>query len=840
MAASTTARPATRPARRRVRRMSCLALLAAVLAAAAAPAFAQTSYFQFEQRPRSAKKSQALTKPQAAQGDKQMLVQAREVQYDHVNERVSAIGNVQIYYNGSTVEADRVTYNQRTKRLRAEGNVRLTESGGNITYGDILELNDDYRDGFVDSLRLETPDATRFAAARADRSAGNYTVLQSGVYTACEPCKDDPKKPPLWQVKAARIIHDEGEKMIYFEQAQLEFFGRPVAYFPFMSAPDPTVKRKSGFLMPMISSSSRTGVTVEIPYFWALAPNYDLTLTPTITTRQGPLMQAEFRHRLMNGAYSIRAAGIHQLDPDYFVYRDGPLVGQPTPGNREWRGAIESSGQFALNRRWVWGWDALLVSDKTFYQDYHLTAMRPSLRDPFRTGNLTHVDTGVSQLYLTGAGNRSFFDARAIHYYGFSEADKQKELPVIHPVMDYFYTVDQPILGGELTFRTNLTSLTRDNASFDPITSAASVNNWCQLTSADPATTRNLNNCLMRGISGTYTRFSAEANWKRTITDPYGQVFTPFMSVRADAAAMNIRPEVGVPNFIDAGESNLVRAMPTVGLEYRYPFINIQSWGTQTIEPIAQVIVRPNEPLNRRLPNEDAQSLVFDDSNLFRVDKFSGWDRMEGGGRVNYGLQYTMQFNQGGFINALFGQSYHLFGTNSFAVGDTTNTGLDSGLDTRRSDYVARLSYQPDRIFSLSTRYRFDESTFELRRFEVEGRANYDRWSVSALYGNYDAQPLLGFLTRREGILGSVNVKLTPNWVLQTAARYDIDADKFDQTRIGVGYVDDCLILGLNYITSYTYSGNPSADHRIMLQLSLRTLGETAVSTGVSGPSSGL
>ena len=88
---------------------------------------------------------------------------------------------------------------------------------------------------------------------RADRAKGNYTVLQNGVYTACEPCKDDPKKPPLWQVQAARIIHDEGEKMLYFEDARIEFFGVPLAYVPFMSAPDPTVKRKSGFLFPTVS-----------------------------------------------------------------------------------------------------------------------------------------------------------------------------------------------------------------------------------------------------------------------------------------------------------------------------------------------------------------------------------------------------------------------------------------------------------------------------------------------------------------------------------------------------------------------------------------------------------
>jgi LPS-assembly protein len=110
--------------------------------------------------------------------------------------------------------------------------------------------------------------------------------------------------------------------------------------------------------------------------------------------------------------------------------------------------------------------------------------------------------------------------------------------------------------------------------------------------------------------------------------------------------------------------------MPTVGLEYRYPFINVQPWGTTTIEPIAQVIIRPNETYAGKLPNEDAQSMVFDASNLFSVDKFSGYDRVEGGGRANVGVQATTQFDRGGSVNVLFGQSYQLFGLNSFAVAD--------------------------------------------------------------------------------------------------------------------------------------------------------------------------
>jgi LPS-assembly protein len=789
---------------------------------ASAPLLAQG--LQFPQRPPPPPKSK-ITIAREKSGQKQMLVQAREINYDYVNHRVAAVGNVQIYYSGSTLQADRVIYNQITKRLHAEGNVQLREEDGKVTYGTIMDLSDDYRDGFVDSLRLDAPDQTRMAAARAERTGGNFTIMHNGVYTACAPCKDDPRKPPLWQVKAARIIHDQGEKMIYFEDAHLEFFGRSLVWLPYFSAPDPTVKRKTGMLMPAINSSSKYGIALEVPYYWSLAPDYDATIAPMITTKQGLLMQGEFRQRLMNGAYSIRAAGIHQSDPSYFVHDDGT----PTPGNRTWRGSVESVGQFALNKRWTWGWNALLLSDKTFLQDYNPRLSGYHVVNPLQTG----ITEGVSQIYLTGKGNRSYFDARSIYYLGFSEADVQNQIPVIHPVLDYTYTFDHPVLGGELGYNLNFTSLTRNQANFDAITQTALVGGTCAQT-ANPAI-KNSANCLLRGIPGTYSRFTVETHWRASYTDSFGQVFTPFVSLRADAGSMQINSDPGVANFIGAGNSELVRAMPTVGLEYRYPFISVESWGTQTLEPIAQVIARPNETQIGNWPNEDAQSFIFDDSNLFRVDKFSGWDRAEGGGRLNYGVQYTAQFNKGGFVNALFGQSYSLFGQNSFAAGGIANAGLDSGLGTTLSDYVARVSYQPNSTYTFTSRFRFDNESFAVRRSELEASARFDRWTASLLYGDYDAQPLIGFLTRRQGVLGSGSLKLDANWVLLGAARYDINAGKFDQTRIGLGYVDDCLILALNYITNYVYSGNPTADHQIMLQLTLRTLGGTSVSQGVSG-----
>ncbi|MGC1279717.1 MAG: LPS-assembly protein LptD [Xanthobacteraceae bacterium] len=780
----------------------------------AAPLFAQQAgnLMHFPPRPPPPPK-----KP-APPSNAPMLVQATEIRYDYTNNTVAAAGNVQIYYGGATIEADQVIYDQKTKRLRAQGNVRLTEADGKITYGQTIDLSDDFRDGFVNSLRLETPDDTRFAAARADRATGNYTVLQNGVYTACEPCRDDPKKPPLWQVQAARIIHDEGEKMLYFEDARVEFFGVPLAYVPFMSAPDPTVKRKSGFLFPSLTEGSQFGYSIEPKYFWALAPNYDLTLGTMLTTMQGPLLEAQWRHRLLDGAYSIRAAGIFQTDPGYFASRDGP----DSPTAKTFRGSIQTAGQFAINDKWVWGWTGLLVTDTQFLYDYQLRQFSGAF-DPFQTGVASQ---GVSQLYVSGAGERSYFDVRSIYYYGFSQQDVQSQIPIIHPVLDYSNVLAQPVLGGEFSYKFNLTSLSRQQAEFQAVTANAQAIGTCGSPTADTAIPAN---CLLRAIPGQYSRASTEIDWRRTVITDNGQVIMPFFQFRGDLASVNIDNQVGVANYLAPGQSELARAMPAVGVEYRYPFVDVEPWGTQTIEPIAQLILRPNETDIGKFPNEDSQSLVFDDSNLFAIDKYSGWDRVEGGSRVNAGVQYTAQVNRAGSLNVLFGQSYALFGQNSFQSPDITNTGLESGLDKTVSDYVGRVTYQPNQVYSFTARGRFDEATFTPERLEFESRANFDRWTLQVLYGDYAAQPLLGFLTRREGILAGASFKLTENWIALGSARYDIANDQIDQSRLGIGYVDDCFMLSVNWLTGYTYTAiansTPVRDSTVMLQFSLRTLG---------------
>ena len=130
-----------------------------------------------------------------------------------------------------------------------------------------------------------------------------------------------------------------------------------------------------------------------------------------------------------------------------------------------------------------------------------------------------------------------------------------------------------------------------------------------------------------------------------------------------------------------------------------------------------------------------------------------------------------------------------------------------------------------------------DEQTWNIQRFEAEGRANFNRWSVSMMYGNYAPQPELGYLTRREGILTSGSIKLATNWVVTGSARWDLEANKINQYVLGAGYVDDCFVLAANYVTSYSYSAGttpPVLSHAFLFQIGLRTL---ATSSGTSGSS---
>jgi LPS-assembly protein len=743
-----------------------------------------------------------------------MLLESDTLVYDNDAQTVTAVGGVQIDYGGNRLVAQRVEYNRQTQRLVASGNVQIVQSDGTKINSDHIDITDDFADGFVNALRVETVDKTYFAAESAERMGGVLTTFHNGVYTACEPCEDKPDQAPIWRVKARKIIWNGQKKTVRFEDSNFEFFGFPIAYLPAFEIADPTVKRKSGFLFPSVSYNTELGAGVGIPYYFALSPTYDLTVKGNYFTKQGFLGEAEWRQRFNNGQYNLKIAGIHQQDPGSF---DANTVDSGPAGDpNKLRGMMGTKGQFAINSRWDFGWDIMLQSDKNFARTYKI--------DGF--SDYVHR----SEVYLTGLNDRNYFDLRGMKFQvqeRLLDSDpraRNDEQPWVLPSFDYAYIPDTPLAGGQLSVNLNARALHRSN-----------------LDTADSLTNPGFFE-RVRGIEGESGRLTAEAEWKRSFVTDGGMVFTPLLAFQADGNFVNassgslaaINDMAANPDINTTADvrSSFFRSMATLGLEWRFPILFSSVGSSHVFEPMAQLFVRPNETYvgGLAVPNEDAQSFVFDASTLFERDKFSGYDRIEGGTRANLGVRYSGSFENGWTTNGLFGQSYHLDGRNSFAEPDMVNVGANSGLETDTSDFVGLVGVASPSGLSASLSGRFDEQTLEVRRSEVKLGFTGQPISVSAKYAFIQKQPLYGFAEDRHEVMVGGSAQLSENWRIFGSGTYDLQTNVLVRDGIGFGYADDCF----TYLMTFSETRDrdtKEVSQSIGFNISFRTLGDFGSAT---------
>lgn len=745
--------------------------------------------------------------------DAQMLLESDTLVYDNDSQTVTAVGGVQIDYAGNRIVAQRVEYNRNTQRLIASGSVEIVHSDGTKIHSEHIDITDDFADGFTNALRVETIDKTYFAAESAERMGGVLTTFHNGVYTACEPCEDKPDKPAIWRVKSQKIIWNSQKKTIRFQNSNFEFFGMPIAYLPAFEIADPTVKRKSGFLFPSISYKSDLGVGAGIPYYLALSPTYDLTVKGNYYSKQGFLGEAEWRQRFNNGQYSVKIAGIHQQDPEAF--KAGTENRGAVGDLNKFRGMMGTQGQFAINSRWDFGWNVLLQTDKNFSRTYGIDGYE----------KYDHR----SEVYLTGLNDRNYFDLRGMKFQiqedilKTNDNGRNEKQPWVLPSFDYAYIPDTSLAGGQLSFNVNARSISRsrlDQAFKTPYVPASGVQR-------------------VRGIKGESGRLTAEAEWKRSFITDGGMVFTPLLAFQADGNYLNassasltaIDNMAGTSTTADM-RSSFFRSMATLGLEWRWPILFSATASSHVLEPTAQLFVRPNEDYvgGLSVPNEDAQSFVFDASTLFERDKFSGYDRIEGGTRANLGFRYVGTFDNGWTTNAMFGQSYHLNGENSFAAPDLVNVGANSGLETDRSDYVGLVGVSGPSGISASLSGRFDEQTWEVRRSEVKLGYNGGPLALSARYAFIQAQPDYGFTDDRHEVAFGGSAQFAENWRVFGSGTYDLEKNVMVSNGIGFGYADECF----TYLMTYSQTRDrftKDVSQSVGFNITFRTLGDFGSAT---------
>jgi len=364
--------------------------------------------------------------PPASAEEAPVLLRADTMSYDRELGVVTANGNVEVSRDGQVLLTDTLVYNQRDDVLVASGNVSLLESDGNVFFAEYVELSGDFKNGIVHDIRIILSDGARIAAAGGRRTDGAVHEMSKGVYSACNLCPDDPTRPPLWQLKAVKLTQNNLTHDVTYEDVWMEIKGIPVAYTPYFSHPDPTVKKRSGFLPPSIGSSSDLGFMMRVPYFFNIDPSEDLTLTPLITSDERGGLGADYRRHFRSGRIDVTAS-------------------LATDSTDDVRGHIDSEGRFEIDDTWRWGFDARRTTDDTYLRRYKYESPQ----------------TLTSRVYTEGFRKRNYFVANTYAFQGLEANDDSGTTPLVLPMLAYHHVGEPGPFGGRTRMDVNLLSLTR-------------------------------------------------------------------------------------------------------------------------------------------------------------------------------------------------------------------------------------------------------------------------------------------------------------------------------------------------------------------------------------------
>ncbi|MGE0724820.1 MAG: LPS-assembly protein LptD, partial [Alphaproteobacteria bacterium] len=528
-----------------------------------------------------------------------VLFTADELTHDRDLGIVVARGKVEMTQANRTLMADVVSYNERTNTATASGNVVIIEPTGDVLFSDYVELTDDMREGFVSNVRMLMTDGGRLAGGDARRTGGNRTELDRAVYSPCNLCPTDPTRAPLWQVRAARVIHDQEKKRIEYRDAQLEMWGVPVAYTPYLSHPDPTVKRQSGFLPPTVGAKSDLGLIAKVPYYFVLADNMDFTFEPIITTEQGVVLGGEFRHRLRYGYYEL-AGSATVADRTTGTNED------PVTKEGKFRGHVKGKGRFDIDETWRVGFDLARASDETYMRRYGYGS----------------EETLTSRLYAEAFRGRSYAEVASYAFQGLRPEDKDIHQPVIAPVASYWFVGEPNEFGAYLTMDASALNLFRQE-----------------------------------GVDS--RRLSVRGAWNVPWSSPLGDRYTFTASVRGDSYWANDVPlDSTLGEDGPTHNPTTARAFPQVSVNWRYPWVRTDTHVQYLVEPVAAFHAAPVTGRQSDVPNEDSLGFELNDVNIMRANRFPGLDRLDGGQRVAYGLNVGAYHQNGMSARAFLAQSY--------------------------------------------------------------------------------------------------------------------------------------------------------------------------------------
>jgi LPS-assembly protein len=711
---------------------------------------------------------QALPPP-AAPFDSDPVVEftADEVTYDSENEIVTATGQVRMSRDGNYLAAERVVWDRNTGLVSAQGNVVVVTPEGDRLVGENVELTDSLREGTIENLLVVLESGGRVAAERGTRQ-GDVLVLENAAYSPCPVTTGDgcPRRPS-WTITAARVTHDPASGRVRFRGGRLQLFGMTLPLLPVFSV-GTDGQGATGWLAPSFKISRNNGFEVTLPYYWRIAPNRDLALIPHFYT--GTLPALEGRYRELNSLGAFQVGG-------FLAYSQVERADlSPGPDRRrQLRGYFEANGKAQLDPLWSVTGFFRLASDRTVTRRYDI------IRDD-RLRNVVNAERITPDSYISIAGWA---------FQGLRIDDVQGQLPIVLPVIDARYNFEPPFLPGRVQLQANSLSIVRTH--------------------------------------GQDTRRAfASARWDVRRLTRFGQQVTLTGYARGDVYHTDGAHLTPVPIYRGTDGWH-TRGIVAVAADAQWPLIGSLFGGIQRVVPRVQVVATPPTP-NVRIPNEDSRSVDLEDSNLFALNRFPGYDRWEDSSRVTFGVDWFYE-RPNLAISSTVGQSYRLNRRPGIFPQGT-------GLTDRFSDFVGRTRIRYGRFLDLSHRFRVDKDNLAVRRNEIDLTLGSSQTYIQAGYLrlNRDIDPAVEDLRDREELRFAGRIQFARYWSMFGATVIDLTSKAEDpfsladgwqpvRNRLGITYEDECLELGVIWRRDFERFGEFRKGTTFSLQIALKGLG---------------
>ncbi|MCL6730577.1 LPS-assembly protein LptD [Sphingomonas hankyongi] len=707
--------------------------------------------------------------PQAAPAATEPVIEfsADAVTYDSNSDVVTATGAVRMEREGNYLAADEVVWNRNSGEVRALGNVVILTPEGDKLVGENVVLTDTLRDGTVDNLLVVLDSGGRIAAARGTRS-GRVTTLENAIYSPCPVTTESgcPRRPS-WSITAARVLNDPSQERVRFEGGRLQLLGITLPLLPVFSFGTGT-NGDSGWLTPDFSLSTKKGLEVAVPYHWQIAPNRDFTVTPHLYTGVWPALEAKYRQLDEIGAFQIGGF------VTYGEIESADPTATDEANDRGIRAYFEANGRAQLDPYWSITSSLRVATDKTVTRRYDIT------RDD-RLRNVINVERISPNSYITIAGWA---------FQGLRSTDEQDRIPFALPAIDAHFRLPNPVAGGRVEIQANSLSILR--------------------------------------IDGQDTqRAFASARWDLRRLTPWGQELTLTGYARGDVYHTDEVNETAVAIYRGT-EGWHTRGIGALAADLKWPLIGPALGGTQRLVPRLQVVLTPPTE-NLEIPNEDARSIDLEDSNLFALNRFPGYDRWEDGSRVTYGFDWALDRPKLSIMTTI-GQSYRITTRQIFPEG--------TGLTDRFSDIVGRTRIRYGRLIDITHRFRLDKDNLAVRRNEVDLTLGSEQTYVQVGYLrlNRDIDPLIEDLRDKEELRLAGRILFHRYWSIFGATVIDLTSQREDplsttdgfnpvRHRLGLTYEDECLELGVSWRRDYEDFGTFRKGSTFALRFSLKGLG---------------